>query len=187
MTTATPPQSKNTVNVSRSLMLVDGKLIESADGRYIDIENPANRTIFAQVPRAGDADVDAAVRAAAAAFDTWRRVTPKDRGRMLLRIADAVEAETESLARTVALETGNAIRTQARPEIKSAADVIRYYGGLTGEAKGETVPLGEHVLSYTPPEPIRVGGGIVPRNAPLILRALQNAVAISAGHTPLLN
>ncbi|HKC55293.1 MAG TPA: aldehyde dehydrogenase family protein, partial [Vicinamibacterales bacterium] len=73
-------------------MLVDGKPIESADGRYLDIENPANRTIIAQVPRAGDADVDAAVRAAAAAFDTWRRVTPKDRGRMLLRIADAVEA-----------------------------------------------------------------------------------------------
>ncbi len=169
MTTATPPQSKNTVNVSRSLMLVDGKLIESADGRYIDIENPANRTIFAQVPRAGDADVDAAVRAAAAAFDTWRRVTPKDRGRMLLRIADAVEAETESLARTVALETGNAIRTQARPEIKSAADVIRYYG--------------EHVLSYTRREPIGVVGGIVPWNAPVILGALKIAMAIAAGNT----
>src|SRR5258705_5090806 len=165
MTTATPPQSKNTVNVSRSLMLVDGKLIESADGRYIDIENPANRTIFAQVPRAGDADVDAAVRAAAAAFDTWRRVTPKDRGRMLLRIADAVEAETESLARTVALETGNAIRTQARPEIKSAADVIRYYGGRTGETKRGTRPPGEHGLSYTRAPSVSDVGGHVPRTA----------------------
>jgi len=66
MTTATPPQSTNSVNVSRSLMLIDGKPIESADGRYLDIENPANRTIIAQVPRAGDADVDVAVRAAAA-------------------------------------------------------------------------------------------------------------------------
>src|SRR5882762_7276609 len=183
MTTATQPQSTNSVNVSRSLMLIDGKLIESADGRYIDIENPANRTIFAQVPRAGDADVDAAVRAAAAAFDTWRRVTPKDRGRMLLRIADAVEAETESLARTVALETGNAIRTQARPEVKSSADVIRYYGGLTGETKGETVPLGEHMLSYTRREPLGVVGGIVPWNAPVILGALKIAMAIAAGNT----
>src|SRR6185295_8865073 len=183
MTIAAQPLSHNTVNVSRSLMLIDGKLIESADGRHIDIENPADRTIVAQVPRAGDADVEAAVRAAAAAFDTWKRVTPKDRGRMLLRIADAVEAETEALARTVALETGNAIRTQARPEIKSAADVIRYYGGLTGEVKGETVPLGEHVLSYTRREPIGVVGGIVPWNAPVILGTLKIAMAIAAGNT----
>src|SRR6185436_18126310 len=183
MTIAAQPLSHNTVNVSRSLMLIDGKLIESADGRHIDIENPADRTIVAQVPRAGDADVDAAVRAAAAAFDTWKRVTPKDRGRMLLRIADAVEAETEALARTVALETGNAIRTQARPEIKSAADVIRYYGGLTGETKGETVPLGEHVLSYTRREPIGVVGGIVPWNAPVVLGTLKIAMSVAAGNT----
>ena len=105
----------------------------SSAGRFIDVENPATRTVIASVPRGTDADVDAAVRAAAAAFEGWKRVTPKDRGRMLLRIADLVEAETESLARTVALETGNAIRTQARPEVKSTAEVIRYCGGLAGE------------------------------------------------------
>src|SRR5882762_9653079 len=183
MTTATPPQSTNSVNVSRSLMLIDGKPIESADGRCIDIENPGTRTVIAQVPRGTDADVDAAVRAAAAAFEGWKRVTPKDRGRMLLRIADLVEAETESLARTVALETGNAIRTQARPEVKSSADVIRYYGGLTGETKGETVPLGEHMLSYTRREPLGVVAGIVPWNAPVILGTLKIAMALAAGNT----
>ena len=134
---------------ARSLMLIGGKAVESADGRFIDIENPATRRVMAQVPRGGEQDIDNAVRAAAAAFEQWKRVPPKDRGRMLLRIADLVEAETESLARIVALETGNAIRTQARPEIRSTAEVIRYYGGLAGETKGETVPLGEHVLSYT--------------------------------------
>ena len=116
MTTVTQSHVEKTV--ARSLMLIGGKAVESADGRYIDIENPATRRVIAQVPRGGESDVDAAVRAAAAAFEGWKRVTPKDRGRMLLRIADLVEAETEALARTVALETGNAIRTQARPEIK---------------------------------------------------------------------
>src|SRR5438874_1519942 len=140
MTTATQPQSHNTVNVSPSLMLIGGKLVESSDGRRIDVENPATRAVIAQVPRGTDEDVDSAVRAAAAAFEQWRRVTPKDRGRMLLRIADLVEAELEPLARTVALETGNAIRTQARPEIRSAADVIRYYGGPTRQTKGEAGP-----------------------------------------------
>ena len=167
----------------RALMLINGKPVESSDGRFIDIENPATRRVIAQVPRGTDADVDTAVRAAAKAFEQWRRVTPKDRGRLLLRIADLVEAETEPLARTVALETGNAIRTQARPEVKSTADVIRYYGGLAGETKGETVPLGEHVLSYTRREPIGVVGGIVPWNAPVVLGTLKIAMAIAAGNT----
>src|SRR3982750_2517576 len=114
MTTAT----RQTV---RALMLINGKSVESSDARCIDIENPATRVVIAQVPRGTEADVDAAVRAAAKAFEEWKRVPPKDRGRMLLRIADAVDAETESLARTVALETGNAIRTPARPEGKSTA------------------------------------------------------------------
>jgi betaine-aldehyde dehydrogenase len=181
MTTVTPSHVEKTI--ARSLMLIGGKGVESADGRYIDIENPATRGVFAQVPRGGEADIDAAVRAAASAFDAWKRVSPKDRGRMLLRIADLVEAETESLARTVALETGNALRTQARPEIKSTAEVIRYYGGLAGETKGETVPLGEHVLSYTRREPIGVVGGIVPWNAPVVLGTLKIAMAIAAGNT----
>ena len=181
MTTVTQTHVEKTVALS--LMLIGGKGVESADGRYIDIENPATRSVIAQVPRGGEADIDAAVRAAASAFDAWKRVTPKDRGRMLLRIADLVEAETEPLARTVALETGNAIRTQARPEVKSTAEVIRYYGGLAGETKGETVPLGEHVLSYTRREPIGVVGGIVPWNAPVVLGTLKIAMAIAAGNT----
>ena len=175
--------SAGTASKTRSLMIVGGKRIEASDGRYIDIENPATRAVIAEVPRGTAADVDAAVRAAAAAFEQWKNVAPKDRGRMLLKIADAVEAETEAIARTVALETGNAMRTQARPEVKSSADVIRYYGGLTSEVKGETIPLGEHVLSYTRREPLGVVGGIVPWNAPVVLGTLKIAMAIAAGNT----
>ena len=124
-------------------MLIDGQTVQAHDGRLIDIENPANHKIIAQVPRGEEVDVDRAVNAAARAFEQWRAVPARERGKLLLRIADAVEAETESIARIVALETGNAIRTQARPEVKSAADVFRYYGGVAGEVKGETIPLGE--------------------------------------------
>src|SRR5262245_44814324 len=106
-------QSSSQQTTSRRLMIVDGKPVESADGRYIDVENPAGRTVIGQVPRANEADVDAAVRAAFTAFESWRQVAPRDRGRLLSKIADALEAELEPLSRTVALETGNAIRTQA--------------------------------------------------------------------------
>ena len=91
-----------------NLMMIDGRFVESSDGRYIDIENPANRTTIAQTPRATEADVDVAVLRAAAAFETWKLVAPRDRG-LLSKIADAIEAEIESIARTVALEPGNAI------------------------------------------------------------------------------
>jgi betaine-aldehyde dehydrogenase len=169
--------------VTRHLMLIGGQAAEASDGRFIEIENPARKTPIAEVPRATDVDVDRAVRVAATAFESWRMVAPRDRGRALLKIADAVEAEVESIARTVALETGNAIRTQARPEVKSTVDVIRYFGGVAGEVKGETVPLGEHVLSYTRREPIGVVAGIVPWNAPVVLGTLKIAMAIAAGNT----
>jgi betaine-aldehyde dehydrogenase len=180
-TSTSPPQ--DTSAPTRHLMLIDGQSVESSDGQYIDVENPANRTTVAQVPRATDADVDVAVRKAAAAFESWRIVAPRDRGRLLSKIADAVETELESIARTVATETGNAIRTQARPEVTAAIDVLRYFGGVASELKGETVPLGEHVLSYTRREPIGVVGGIVPWNAPVVLGTMKIAMSVAAGNT----
>jgi betaine-aldehyde dehydrogenase len=89
------------------------------------------------------------VKAAADAFPAWSRTIPRERGRLLARIADALEGRVEELARAIALETGNALRTQARPEAKTTIDILRYFGGLGSELKGETIPLGEHVLSYT--------------------------------------
>jgi acyl-CoA reductase-like NAD-dependent aldehyde dehydrogenase len=180
-TSTARPGSERTI--PRHLMVIDGNPVAGSDGRYIDVENPANRTTIARVPRATDADVDSAVRSAAAAFDAWRLVTPRERGRLISKIAEAVEGELEPLSRTVALETGNAIRTQARPEVNSAVDILRYFGGVASEAKGETVPLGEHVLSYTRREPIGVVGGIVPWNAPVVLGTLKIAMSVAVGNT----
>jgi acyl-CoA reductase-like NAD-dependent aldehyde dehydrogenase len=117
------------------------------------VENPANRQKIAEIPRGGAADVDRAVQAASRAFPSWSKVPPRERGRMLLRIAEAMDARIEELARLIALETGNALRTQARAEARLSADIFRYFGGLAGELKGETIPLGERVLSYTRREP----------------------------------
>ena len=169
--------------LSPTLMLIGGERRASANGAFIDVENPANHTIVGRVPRAGDADVDAAVHAAARAFEQWRAIAPRERGRALLRIADALDVDLEAVARTLALETGNAIRPQARPEVRGAVDVFRYFGGLAGEIKGETIPLGEHVLSYTRREPLGVVGAIVPWNAPVVLGTLKIAMALAAGNT----
>src|SRR5438477_11425888 len=164
-------------------MLIGGNWVDSASGEVLEVENPAHRRPIAEVPRGGAEDVARAVQAAADAFPAWSRMVPRERGRLLARIADALEARVEELARMIALETGNALRTQARPEAKTTVDIIRYFGGLGGERKGETVPFGEHVLSYTRREPLGVVGAIIPWNAPVLLAALKIGPALCAGNT----
>src|SRR5262249_24159026 len=174
---------QNASSIQRYQMLIGGDWNDSATGEWLGVEDPSRRRIIAEVPRGGAADVDRAVDAAALAFASWSTTAPCERGRLLLRIADAVEAKVEPVARMVALETGNAIRTQARPDVKGAADVFRYFGGLASELKGETIPLGEQVLSYTRREPLGVVGAIIPWNAPVALAALKIAPALCAGNT----
>jgi acyl-CoA reductase-like NAD-dependent aldehyde dehydrogenase len=176
-----------TATALREKMLIGGEWVDSAGGRTFDVETPARRgSVIAQVPRAGAEDVDRAVKAAAAAFPAWRAVAPRDRGRILARIADDVEAAIDDLARILAAETGNAIRTQARPEAKTVADVFRYFGGLGGELKGETIPLGETMFSYTRREPFGVVAAIVPWNVPILISAWKIAPALLAGNTVVL-
>jgi hypothetical protein len=118
-----------TVELRHPRMLIDGAWVDSMSGRLLSVENPAKRCPIAEVPRGDTADVNGAVEAAARAFTAWSKVAPRDRGRMLLRIAEMLETRSEELARTVALETGNALRTQARPEVRLTADIFRYFGG----------------------------------------------------------
>ncbi len=89
----------------------------------------------------------------------------------------------EELARIIAHETGNALRTQARPEALGCVEVFRYFGGLGGELKGDTLPLGDDILSYTRREPLGVVGAIVPWNAPALLSSIKIAPAVCAGNT----
>lgn len=167
----------------RRQMLIGGEWLDAASGQTIVVENPGRKEAIGEVPRGGSVDVDLAVAAAGDAGAAWARVPPRDRGRACLIIAEALEARQEELARLIASETGNAIRTQARGEAKWVADVFRYFGGLAGELKGMTIPLGNAMLSYTRREPIGIVGAIVPWNAPAQLASLKIAPAICAGNT----
>ncbi len=164
-------------------MIIDGALVDSVNGKRLNIECPASKQIFASVPRGGSQDVDNAVAAAARSFSNWSAVAPRERGKLLLRIADALETQIEPLAETIAKETGNAIRTQARPEANLVVEIFRYFGGLASELKGETIPLGDKVLSYTRREPYGVVGAIIPWNAPVMLGVLKIAPALCSGNT----
>jgi acyl-CoA reductase-like NAD-dependent aldehyde dehydrogenase len=182
MSTAIETKPQSSTLASKG-MLIGGQWVESASGARLTVENPAKRAPIAEVPRANAADVERAVAAGAKAYAEWRKVAPRERGKALLRIAEAIQARAEELARTIALETGNALRTQARGEASMTADIFRYFGGLASELKGETLPLGEQVLSYTRREPLGVVGAIIPWNAPVMLGALKIAPALCAGNT----
>lgn len=172
------------MEVGRKGMLIDGRWVEASTGQFIPVENPALKgTIVGEVPRGGSTDVDRAVLAASRAFEDWRKVPPRERGKVMIRIGEAIEAKADEIARITALETGNAIRTQSRPEALLTADIFRYFGGVASEIKGEVVPLGENLLSYSRREPLGVVGGIVPWNSPVGLAALKMAMSITAGNT----
>ena len=172
-----------TTEILSARMLIGGNWVAAASGETIEVENPGKRRIIASVPRGRAEDIDRAVAAATRAFEGWRKTAPKDRGRLLARIGDALEQRQEDIAKLIALENGNALRTQARPEAYGAAGLFRYFGGLAGELKGETVPLGDSYLSYTRREPYGVVGAIIPWNGPVGLGTLKIAPALCAGNT----
>lgn len=166
------------------LVLVGGELRKAEAEPQIEVIHPGDLGVIGWVPKCGKADVDLAVEEARKAQLSWRKVPARDRGRMLQKAADAVEARKDIVEQVLALDTGNALRTQARPETASAIDLTRMYGGLAGELKGETVPAATpNVLHYTTRDPIGVVAGIIPWNAPLFLFVAKVAPAIAAGNT----
>ena len=164
-------------------IVVDGKLQSAITKEIFEVENPADEKIVGEAPRCSDADVKRAVESAQVAFRSWRRVPARERGNILRRIADALEKDGENLARLLALETGNAIATQARPEIVGMVEMFRYFAGIATEIKGTTVPWSDDDLVCTLREPLGVVGAIIPWNAPLFLTGAKVGPALAAGNT----
>ncbi|WP_275293554.1 aldehyde dehydrogenase family protein [Amycolatopsis sp. La24] len=172
-----------TTSVPEYLNYVNGSWVPARDNTWIDVESPRNRQIIAKVPRGGEKDIADAVDAAGRAFPGWRDTAPRNRGRLLQQIADKLEPEIERIARIIANENGNALRTQSRGEVTFAVDVFRYFGSVASEVKGETIPLNSHVLDYSRREPLGVVGAIVPWNAPVQLAVMKIASALAAGNS----
>ncbi len=183
MTTHQLPTVEVPSSLAEAGMLIGGEWVPAASGARFAVENPSRREVLASVARGGAEDVDRAVAAAAAAFPEWRGRPARERGLLLSRIAEDLAGIGEELARLIAAETGNAIRTQARGEAAMAADVLRYFGGVASEQKGEVLPFGDDLLSYSVREPLGVVAAIVPWNAPVLLASLKVAMALCTGNT----
>lgn len=168
----------------REQMLIGGQWVDAVAGETIDVITPTDRhEVIATTPRGRAADVDRAVAAARAAFPGWAALRFTERQGALLRIADRIEAAQEELAQLTAVDTGNAIRTQARPEAGLLAWLFRYFAGVAGEVKGVTLPGAEGEFSYTRRQPLGVVGAILPWNSPLMIAGFKVPAALAAGNT----
>lgn len=167
-------------------LLIDGHWIDPKDGGTLEVQNPSNRSTVAVIGRSTAADVDRAVSSAQEAFRTWRQRPARERGAFLTRLGDAIAENADDIARLLAAETGNAIRTQSRGEVASTVEVLRYYGGTASEQKGETLPLGQGLFSYSTRDPLGVVAAIIPWNSPLVLGAVKIGMALATGNTLIL-
>ncbi len=152
------------------------------NGETLPVENPSRRDVICQVGRGTGREIDLAVAAAHRARLDWAARPASDRGAMLAELGTRLTQNAEEIARILAAESGNAIRTQSRGEAAGAAGVLKYYGGVAVEQKGETLPLGPGIFSYATREPLGVVGAIIPWNSPLQLGAVKISMALATGN-----
>ncbi|HEX6326753.1 MAG TPA: gamma-aminobutyraldehyde dehydrogenase [Jiangellaceae bacterium] len=166
---------------------INNEAVESESGATSDLINPTTGEVYATAPLSGPEDVDKAMRAAAAAFETWRDVTPSERQRALLRIADGIEARADELVAAESENTGKPIGVTAEEELPPSVDQIRFFAGaarmLEGKAAGEY--LAGHT-SYVRREPVGVCAQVTPWNYPLMMAVWKFAPALAAGNTVVL-
>jgi acyl-CoA reductase-like NAD-dependent aldehyde dehydrogenase len=163
-------------------MLIDGALVESSDGSWMESVNPATEAPIGKVPRGTAADVQRAVAAAEAAQVTWRELSVSARAGYLNRLADAVEARAEDLLAIEVADTGNTITGMAG-DIASCVERVRYNAALGYELQGETIPGASDRLQLTLREPYGVVGRIVAFNHPAAMAIHGVAAPLMAGNT----
>src|SRR5580693_9069936 len=166
----------------RHQLFIGGKFIDAADGATLSSVNPHDNSVIADVAMAGKEDVDKAVAAAQKAFPAGSRTSASNRGRILLRLADRIEANMEELARLESLDTGHPIRDSRGLDVPRTALCFRYFGGMADKFEGSVVPVESGFLNYLSREPIGVVGQIVPWNFPLMFTSWKLAPALAAGN-----
>jgi len=164
-------------------LLIGGRWVDGVRGGSIPVVNPYTRETICDVAEATAEDVDLAVEAAAAAAPAWAALAAHERGRLLLKLADAIEAEGNYLARLEATNTGHPIRDCLALDVPRTALCFRYFGGMADKFEGSVIPVDAGFLNYVEREPIGVVGQIVPWNFPLMFVSWKLGPALAAGNT----
>ena len=175
-------------------LLIDGQWVQAESGQTIDVINPANEEVIAKVASAGKAEVDKAVAAARRAFDQgpWGKMRGAERERLLMKLADLLEANAQSFAEVESLDNGKSAAMAQAVDVAVAVDTIRYMAGWASKIEGATtdisVPFAPQAefVTFTRREAVGVVAAIVAWNFPLLLAVWKLAPALAAGCTVVL-
>ncbi len=166
---------------------INGEHRDAADGRTSAVVNPATGEQYATAPVSGEADIDAAMQAAAAAFEGWRDATPSERSLALIRIADAVEARADDLIALEVENCGKPAHLVRSEEIPPMVDQIRFFAGAARHLEGKSA--GEYMrgmTSFIRREPVGVCAQVAPWNYPMMMAVWKFAPAVAAGNAVVL-
>jgi len=168
--------------------LIGGRRVAARDGALFDCLSPVDGRLLSQAARCGQADVDAAVLVARAAFDDrrWSGLAPAQRKRVLIRFADLVEQHGDELALMETLDMGKPVRYARAVDVNSTANCIRWYGEAVDKVYDEIAPTPRTALALITREPVGVVGVIVPWNYPMIMAAWKMGPALAAGNSVVL-
>jgi phenylacetaldehyde dehydrogenase len=168
-------------------LLINGKWVEAASGKTFPTYDPAKGEVLSEVAEGDAEDINRAVKAARAAFESgpWAKISPSERGRMIWRLGDLIEKHTEEFAQLESLDNGKPLKVARVADVPLTADHFRYYAGWATKIEGNTIPLGlapqGKFHAYTLREPVGVVGQIIPWNFPLLMAAWKLAPALAAG------
>jgi len=176
------------VKIRQTKMLINGLWTNAQSGRTFETINPATGEVIAQVAEGDKADVDKAVIAARNAFEkgAWRKMSARQRGRILYNLGDLVEKNKEELALLESLDNGKPLRDALAADLPLAIDCYRYYAGWADKIEGKTIPINGPYFCYTRHEPVGVVGQIIPWNFPILMQAWKLGPALATGCTVIL-
>ena len=166
-------------------LFINGEFIDARSGETFATINPATEEKLADVASAGADDVDAAVKAARAQMEPgseWQKMKPRDRAKVMWRLADMLSARAEEIGRIETLDNGKPIFESQFVDTPAAAECLYYFAGWSGKVAGETIPVQENAFTYTLREPVGVVGAITPWNFPLMLAVWKIAPALACGN-----
>ena len=167
-------------------LFINGKWVDAASGKTFPTYNPATGEVLANVAEGDKEDINRAVAAARAAFDTgpWSKITPSQRGKLIWKLADLIEQHAEEFAQLESLDNGKPLAIARIADIPGTIDMFRYMAGWATKIEGNTIPISAHgakFLAYTLREPVGVVGQIIPWNFPLMMASWKLGPALATG------
>ncbi len=167
---------------SRYDHFIGGEWVPPDNGLYFEDPSPVNGKVFCEVARGTAADVEKALDAAHAAKDAWGRTSVAERSKVLLDIADVIEANLEELAVVECWENGKAVRETLAADLPLAVDHFRYFAGVVRADEGSISQIDDTTVAYHFKEPLGVVGQIIPWNFPILMAVWKLAPALAAGN-----